>query len=245
MCMSNPTLPPLLSLQSVSITIAGRTILQDITWDIQRGDNWFIIGRNGSGKSTLLNTILGHLMPSHGQLLRADNFSCASVAQQCQLSGDLPMTVSEYVGMGLTNFSRWRSSRERKQRINDILSCCDLHALNQRALRTLSGGERRRAMIARAWALAPDLLLLDEPSAHLDADSEDHLHAMLRDISHARMSLLYVTHDPRAIAAMPGRIALVNDGTLREITHEEAHHYFAGHLLKPHPHHHRSHGPHG
>jgi ABC-type Mn2+/Zn2+ transport system ATPase subunit len=210
--------------QMLGVTVGHGTtaVVRQVEWTVRRGDAWCLIGSNGTGKSTLLATALGRLPSLAGQVTRRSGLLAGSIPQDCGVVSDLPVTVRELVGMGLTS----GSAKSRRAAVDAAMSECQLTPLASRQVWRLSGGERRRAMIARALAQGPELLALDEPSAGLDVAAEEDLVAILRRLSANGVTLICITHHRALVAALATQVAEVDGGRLREVpvAHLHAHH---------------------
>lgn len=198
-------------------------VLQGIDLDIAPGEFLGILGPNGAGKSSLIQLLASILRPDAGHIdilgrpPREMRHRIGYVPQQPPPVRHLPVTVATLVGLG--RLHGWqplggirRADRERAQA---ALAEVELTELASRLLRELSGGELQRALLARALAADPALLLLDEPTAHIDPAAESRIWALLRRMTPAR-TVVVVSHDPALLAAHADRIALLN-GTLRVI----------------------------
>ena len=146
--------PPLLSLRDVTVSFGGPPLFSSIELHVARGERAALVGRNGSGKSTLMKTVTGAVEPDGGEIYAEPGMRIAWLEQEPRFAPG--MTVAEYVAAGA----------QPEHAVDAILAEVDLEA--GRELVSLSGGEGRRAGLARVFASPPDLLLLDEPTNHLD-----------------------------------------------------------------------------
>lgn len=195
--------PNILCLEKVSIQRGGRQILQDVSLEVGTGDRIVIQGDNGSGKTTLLRAILG-LLPLASGTIRLQNKLVGSgdwkairrgvawVPQEGVLHR-FPVAAREVAAVGLAG--RSMSRKERTLTIDEALSQAGAAHLGNRCFHRLSGGERQRISIARCLAQGADLLLLDEPSAALDADSRKRLVSLTEELADKGRTFIVVTHD--------------------------------------------------
>jgi ABC-type Mn2+/Zn2+ transport system ATPase subunit len=204
---------PLIQLTDVVAGHGAKTVLTGVNWAVRRGQAWYVVGRNGAGKSTLLATALGRCPALAGQVQRHSGLVAGSVPQQCGLVSELPVTIAEFVGLGLVDVP----STRRAERVADALMMCGLTSLARCQVWRVSSGERRRAMIARALVLRPNLLALDEPNAGLDAIAERELLALLIRLRGVDVTVICITHDWSVAAAQASHVAVIADGTLREV----------------------------
>lgn len=212
----------LLSIRGGGVTIGGKRLLDRVDLDVHTGEVVALVGPNGAGKSTLLRaatgiraaegeiTLLGRPLDSYR---RGELFRHVAVVQQLP---DAPstMTVGELVLLGRhphLGLLR-RESESDRDLARDAMQRAGCAEFSNRALGTLSGGERRRAFIARALAQEPRLLLLDEPTANLDADAQAQILTLLRALAASGVGVLVVLHDLTFAAAYADRMVLMHRG---------------------------------
>lgn len=207
--------------------IAGygpHVVLQECTLAIARGEVVAIVGPNGAGKSTLLRALAGLLRPSSGSV-RLDGVDIATLGRRDlarriavvpQIFDTLfPFTVREVVALGRTarlgTFGG--ASRDDAAAVDRAIADLDLADLASRRIDRLSGGERQRAVLAMALAQETDVLLLDEPTVHLDPAHQVAMLRLVRDLACARgFAVAAVLHDLNLAASMATRIAVLADG---------------------------------
>lgn len=231
----------LVSLQDVKIAFGGPELLDGVTLHIERGERVCMVGRNGAGKSTLMRMIAGGISPDSGTLIREQGVRIACLEQEVprDLSGTVFESVSAGLGgtVGLLSEYHELSNRlggdtttqlvaelERiqhriessggwqiQQRVETVLSRLRLD--RDAVAAELSGGYKRRVLLARALVNEPDLLLLDEPTNHLDIDSIGWLEEFLLDF---RGALLFITHDRKFIGNLATRIVELDRGRITD-----------------------------
>jgi zinc transport system ATP-binding protein len=230
------------------VVLGGRRILEDVSVRVEPGEFVAILGDNGSGKTTLVRTLVGLVPLASGSLevygspvtRFRDWARVGYVPQRLAVGGGVPTTVREVVASGRTSrVSRWRRlSRTDWAAIDHALEDVGLSDRGGDAVATLSGGQQQRVLIARALAGEPDVLVLDEPTAGVDADSQDTLAGALGHLSNAGGSVVLVAHElgplesliRRAVVLSHGRV--VSDGPPPEPV---GHHAGPGHK-HVHPH---------
>jgi iron complex transport system ATP-binding protein len=213
---------PLLSAEGVTVRIGERDIVRDVAIEVRTGEIVGLVGPNGAGKSTLLRALAGaHHTSGDIRLLgsplhavdRRERARLVAVVEQLP-EAPPTMTVGELVALG--RYPHLGLLRRPSAHDHDVVreamrrAGCD--ALAERALGTLSGGERRRAFIARALAQEARLLLLDEPSANLDAEAQATLFELLRMLASEGAGMLVVVHDLTSAAASCDRMVLLHHG---------------------------------
>jgi manganese/iron transport system ATP-binding protein len=193
-------LPPgerLLSTDALVVGHEGAPILPPLSMTIGAGELWAVIGPNGSGKSTFVRTALDLVPPVGGKIERRPALSLAYVPQQSALDAIFPISVVDFVLMGLQGPDNVTllARRANVTRALAALEEAGARPLERRQLRDLSGGQRQRVLIARALATDADLVFLDEPTAALDASAE---HEVLQLIDRLRAkrgaAVVMVTH---------------------------------------------------
>ena len=221
------TAAPLLATTEVRVSLGGTPVLNGVSIEVERGEVVGLIGPNGAGKSTLLRAITG-LIAMDGEALldgvSIDSISRRDVARGIAVVQQLPeappsMLVSELVLLGRTPHLGLlaRESGRDYRAVEEGMRRAGCLELAGRELGTLSGGERRRAFIARALAQQTALMLLDEPTANLDADAQIEIFELLRQLARpgdgaAAVGVLVVVHDLTLAAAYCDRLVLLDGG---------------------------------
>ena len=217
--------PPILEAKDMQV-IRGGTLLLDISsFLIHEGEILSLIGPNGAGKTTLLQTLSCLLRPSQGELFFKGkkveaNHSVLEYRRKLAMVFQEPLlfdtTVFNNVASGLK--IRGVARGEIRQRVTEQLDRFGIGHLSNRSARTLSGGEAQRTSLARAFALRPEILLLDEPFASLDPPTRDSLIEDLEQIlRQTRTTAVFATHDRMEALRLSDRIAVMNSGKILQI----------------------------
>ena len=168
----------------------GEDVLKSCTLEVPKGEFWMLLGNNGSGKSTLLRLLAGLLTPQFGQIRILHPFGLVFQNPDHQL---VMPTVGADIAFGLVEEKL--SSAQIRQRVEEALAAVNLLELQRRPIYALSGGQKQRVAIAGAIARRCEVLLLDEPTALLDPDSQLDLVAQVRRLVKSRgLTALWVTH---------------------------------------------------
>ncbi|HEY7373743.1 MAG TPA: metal ABC transporter ATP-binding protein [Polyangia bacterium] len=187
----------LLQTDALVVGYDGAAILPPLTISIGAGELWAVIGPNGSGKSTFLRTALGLVPPVGGALQRRDALRLAYVPQQSALDAIFPISVVDFVLMGLQGPGNV-TLMAHGANVGRALAALDdagARALARRQLRDLSGGQRQRVLVARALATDADLIFLDEPTNALDAAAEHQVLELIERLRAKRgAAVVMVTH---------------------------------------------------
>ena len=223
---------PLITLQGVDYSVGGPLLLEQADLSIEAGERIALIGRNGAGKSTLLKLIAGELQPDDGQVRVQAGVRIARLEQEVPIGTD--GSVFDVVAAGLGALGTWLAEFHHLThacdydpaavaRVQEKIDAADGWTLDRRVgevltrleldgeavFARLSGGMKRRVLLARSLASAPDVLLLDEPTNHLDIEAIDWLEAFLKEWNG---SVVFVTHDRRFLRALATRIVEIDRG---------------------------------
>lgn len=222
-----------LTLRDVSFHYDTGVVLADVSLSIYPADAICVVGPNGGGKTTLVKLILGLLKPDcgtiqiYGEKPESGKKRIGYVPQYAEYDRDFPISVREVVCMGrLGNSLFGWYTKEDWQAVMQALREVDLADAADIPFPDLSGGQRQRVLIARALASGGDILILDEPTANIDRESEQHLFKLLKELNE-RMTIMMVTHDVGFASTFFNRIACVNKNVLIHPTSE-----LTGELIK-------------
>lgn len=214
---------PALDLQHVSVGYYDKTVVRDVTMRLDRGETVALLGTNGSGKSTLVKGILGLATVLAGRIDvfghpddRAGRRGIGYVPQRLSAGGPIPATVREVVLTGRLARRRWfvRSSAADRAAVERALQLVNLTDYAKVAVTELSGGQHRRVLIARALAGHPDLLIMDEPTAGIDASQQHTFVATMHRLQKIGVTMLVVTHEIGPLLPVLSRAAVLDEGRL-------------------------------
>ena len=208
----------LVSVRNARLGYQDAAILQDVDLDIYSGDFIAIAGPNGSGKTTLFRTILGFLPILAGSLMRnCDLNEFGYVPQSAALDASFPITVEEVVEMG--GYGRLKPFRrtpaDERQRLGNILEEVGLRHMAARPFFSLSGGQKQRILIARALMVGPKILILDEPLAGVDSESQVAITDLLLKINREEgKAVFFSSHDMRMVRSVAKTVLRVDGGKM-------------------------------
>ena len=213
---------PPLRLTGASVGHDGFPVLAGIDLRIDAGEFVALLGANGSGKSTLIRAIFGLAQTLTGSIELfgtdrgrfADPWRVGYVPQRTSIAGALPTTVTEVVVSGrLPRLGLWRRLRAADhEAVRAAIAAVGLETLATQPVGELSGGQQHRVTIARALAAEPDFLVLDEPTAGVDAESQELLSHALADASRAGTTVLLIAHEVGPMAPLVTRVVCLGNG---------------------------------
>ncbi|MET0348273.1 MAG: ABC transporter permease [Rhizobacter sp.] len=222
---------PLIVAERVTVRFRSQTALQDASLVLRRGDRLVLVGANGSGKTTLLRLLHG-LLPFDGRCER-------SVLQP---EGRTPRAAMLFQRPFLLSLSVWRNvwiglwlagvpASERNDRCRQALERVGLLEQAMRPARALSGGQQQRLGLARAWALQPDILFLDEPTASLDPGAKNEIEALIEEVADSGVTIVMSTHNLGQAKRLATRVAYLQAG--RIVVERPVADFFGGDDLPP------------
>ena len=197
----------LFKLSAVGVQFGRLHALVDCTLTIGRGERLALVGANGSGKSTLLRHLHGLLPASSGQSTLPVSAPQAMLFQRPYM---LRTSVQNNVAVGLwLAGTRWTDARQQALAALERVGLADLA---QRSGKSLSGGQQQRLALARAWALKPQVLLLDEPTASLDPAAKREVESLMAEFADAGMTLIFSSHNLGQVKRLASRVIYLEHG---------------------------------
>ena len=214
---------PILEIDNLSVIRSGKLILKNINMTVNKGEFIGIVGPNGSGKSTLLLTILGVLKAQEGSIRIYDSKPMSrdlyeKIGWVAQAASNLPrnvrITIKELVYLGTVNAKNMFSfsNKNRRERVKDAIKMVDIKDIENFDVNRVSGGQRQRAVIARALATEAEFILLDEPLVGMDNESRNSLLKLLDSFCHENgKTIIMVSHDLSAIRQTAHRMVFLEE----------------------------------
>lgn len=216
---------PVVRVKDASIFQDNSTVLEDLNFDIEKGEFVYLVGRTGSGKSSLLKTLYADLAlrlgdievagvnirgirPSQVPLLRR---KLGIIFQDFQLFND--RTVDENL-MFVLKATGWKDTTKMKARVNEVLMDVGLGSIEKKMPFQLSGGEQQRVVIARALLNEPVILIADEPTGNLDPEVSQGIMKIFQQINKSGTAVLMATHSYGLIKKFPARVLKCEDGKM-------------------------------
>jgi len=207
-------LPIALKFSDVSFSYPHLDVLSDVTFHFHSGEFIALVGPNGSGKTTLLKLILGLEEPKSGTIKllghppKRSRSLIGYVPQHASYDPSFPISVGEVVRMGMVETKK-RYHTNQGEAVLKALTQVEMENLVDRPYSELSGGQRRRVLVARALVGEPAMLVLDEPTANMDRESERRLYNTLSTLK-GETTILIVTHDMRQVSALVDRVFCID-----------------------------------
>ena len=194
----------LITCNNLTLGYNGREIIQNLSFQVDRGNYLCVVGENGSGKSTLMRTILGLQPPMSGQIQKGDGLKGSQIGylpQQTPVQKDFPASVWEVVLSGCEGGCGWRPyyTKAEKDRALENIRGMGLSTLINRCYRELSGGQQQRVLLARALCATDTLLFLDEPVSGLDPKVTEEMYALIETLNREQgITVIMISHDIQA-----------------------------------------------
>ena len=209
--------------KNLTKTFDGFTAVNNLNLKIESGEFFGLLGPNGAGKTTTISLLSTLLLPTKGEILINGQTltrnrpelkrKISVITQEYSMRQDMNMDeIMEYQGR-----LYFMPKKEIRRRTEELLDFCDLLKFRKRTVRKLSGGMKRKLMVCRALLTDPEILLLDEPTAGMDALSRRQMWNLLRKLNGKNLTILLTTHYMEEAQSLCGRVALMDHGKLEEI----------------------------
>ena len=213
----------MIELKDLTKKFGDFTAVDGLSLTIETGEFFGLLGPNGAGKTTTISMISTVLLPTSGEILIDGNRltraaseqkrKLAVITQEYSMRQDMTMDeVMEYQGR-----LYYMPKKEIKRRSEELLEFAGLAEYHRRTVRHLSGGMKRKLMICRALLIEPEILLLDEPTAGMDALSRRQMWNLLRQVNDRKMTILLTTHYIEEAETLCDRVAMINRGSLQKL----------------------------
>lgn len=206
--------------RNVVLGYEGKAVVQNLNFEVNRGDYLCIVGENGSGKSTLIKALLRLKKPMSGEICMGDGLEADGIGylpQQTVVQKDFPASVREIVLSGCLGRFGWRPfyGKAEKEMAAENMEKLGITHLAKRCYRELSGGQQQRVLLARALCATRYMLLLDEPVSGLDPAAVQEMYDLLGKLNHEdKITIIMVSHDIHAAAACSDHILHISEEPL-------------------------------
>jgi len=207
-----------LEFSHINFSYPSQQVLTNTSFHIHEGEFVALVGPNGAGKSTILKLLLGLEKANSGNItlfgtsVKIGKNNIGYVPQYASYDSAFPISVFEVVSMG--RITPWLPlySKKDKERVTEALELMNVDYLKDRPYYALSGGQRRRVLVARALASNPKMLILDEPTANMDSLSEQNFYEALTKVK-GKTTILIVTHDTSYVSNLTDRVLCVGEAS--------------------------------
>lgn len=192
-------------LKCIDLTLGynSKIILENLNFEVTKGDYLCILGENGSGKTTLMKTLLHLLKPISGTIQTGDGLlpdEIGYLPQQTDVQRDFPASVKEIVLSGCQSRCKkrpWYNSEE-KNLAEKIMKQLEITNLSKKCYRELSGGQQQRVLLARALCATQKMILLDEPTTGLDSQATEEMYSLIKKLNDSGITIIMISHDVEA-----------------------------------------------
>lgn len=186
----------ILDCKDLKISYKNNVIIENLSFSVDEGDFFLILGKNGCGKSTLLKSILNLKEISKGEIKKNFKYS-GYVSQEILLKKDFPSTVLEFVLSSRAINKLFFTSTDKKI-VFDNLKKLDLFEIRNKSLSSLSIGQRQRVLVCRSLCVCEKIIFLDEPTNSLDINSQENFYKILEKLNKENLTIVMITHDKKA-----------------------------------------------
>ncbi|MBT7412483.1 MAG: metal ABC transporter ATP-binding protein [Candidatus Thioglobus sp.] len=177
----------LISANNITLNHHGKSVLDNVSFELKQGEFITLIGPNGAGKSSLIKVLLGLIKPNHGGVNRAKNIRLGYTPQAFSPNPFIPISVFDFLNL---------NQKVDQDFVHETAVFTGIESLLNTPLKSLSGGELQRVLLSRALLKKPNVLILDEPAQNLDVNGQMHLYKLIQDIHQQQdCAVLMVSHD--------------------------------------------------
>lgn len=192
-----------LECKNLTLGYGSKTVIENLSFHVNKGDYLCILGENGSGKTTLMKTILRLLKPLSGTISTGDGLLADEISylpQQTEVQRDFPASVYEIVLSGCQSRCGKRPfyNKEEKELAAAAMEKLGISHLAKKCYRELSGGQQQRTLLARALCAAQKMLLLDEPVTGLDPAATEEMYSLIKQLNNDGITIIMISHDTEA-----------------------------------------------
>lgn len=207
----------LIGIDDISVRFDGKTILDHISLNVDKGDFMAITGPNGGGKTTLLRVMLRLLKPSSGRVVyyqdgeETKRLRIGYLPQKSKIDTRFPITVGEAIKSGQIKGIFARRTQQDEEDFARVVELCGVKDYLDRTVGVLSGGQLQRTLLARAIVSNPEIIVLDEPLSYVDKTFERQIYSMMEDLAKDH-TIVLVSHEMSVISGMANRHIIVDHG---------------------------------
>ena len=214
---------PIIRAEHISKKFKSKTVLEDVSFEVMKGEFLSLLGPSGCGKTTILRMLIGIEQPTSGKIFKngADITNAAPKDRNIGIvfqNYSLFPNMDVYHNIAYALQSRKLGKEETDRKVREIIETVGLEEHIYKKPKQLSGGQQQRVAIARTLVLNPDIILFDEPMSALDAEIKVVLRQQLKEIQKKlKITMIYVTHDQEEAFALSDRIMVINDMQIAQL----------------------------